>query len=198
MWTYNYNYSDELYHYGVKGMKWGVRRYQNPDGTLTKAGKKQYYGMSKRELKKVLKKSGRTNRNAVEEEYRNEFRKHKQYNELGKRSNAIAARLMKSWDDDTANNGGKESNLSRELYRQLTAIDKEMTKIEIDVGKKYINKLNDAKLKDIKYSKSTEVGREMLKDYFKSYEMRKDGYIYSGLIGGVDNESEYTRPHNLA
>ena len=32
----------ELYHYGVKGMKWGVRRYQNKDGSLTNAGKKRY------------------------------------------------------------------------------------------------------------------------------------------------------------
>lgn len=33
---------DELYHHGVKGMKWGVRRYQNEDGSLTNAGKKRY------------------------------------------------------------------------------------------------------------------------------------------------------------
>ena len=38
MWQYN----NELYHWGIKGMKWGVRRYQNKDGTLTPAGKKRY------------------------------------------------------------------------------------------------------------------------------------------------------------
>ena len=31
--------SEELYHHGIKGMKWGVRRYQNKDGSLTLAGK---------------------------------------------------------------------------------------------------------------------------------------------------------------
>ena len=41
---YIITYDGELYHWGIKGMKWGVRRYQNPDGSLTSAGRKRYIG----------------------------------------------------------------------------------------------------------------------------------------------------------
>lgn len=48
--------STELYHHGVKGQKWGVRRYQNSDGSLTAAGRRRYakeLGQLKAEKKRL-------------------------------------------------------------------------------------------------------------------------------------------------
>ena len=45
---------DYLQHHGIKGMKWGVRRFQNPDGSLTAAGKKRYSSSEVKEARKNL------------------------------------------------------------------------------------------------------------------------------------------------
>lgn len=52
-----FNFEDnELYHHGIKLQKWGLRRWQNPDGSLTEAGKIRYSKYKTKESKKSDKK----------------------------------------------------------------------------------------------------------------------------------------------
>lgn len=71
----------ELYHAGIKGMKWGRRRYQNPDGTLTPEGKKRY---SDDYIKAHSKKSVEEMSDAELRNRNNRLQMEKQYEQLTK------------------------------------------------------------------------------------------------------------------
>ena len=72
MWSYNQSYSDILIHHGIKGQKWGIRRYQNADGSLTAAGKKRAY-------KAYVKNAKKSSRDKEGESYQKEYRAKSDY-----------------------------------------------------------------------------------------------------------------------
>lgn len=63
----------ELYHWGVKGMKWGVRRYQNKDGSLTPAGKRRVKADGTFKSNKEYKKEILDERHKVRKKYNTKY-----------------------------------------------------------------------------------------------------------------------------
>lgn len=121
-------YGDELYHFGKKGMKWGVRRYQNKDGTLTDAGKKRYsrdsreqgfdkYDSDKGTYYRTSKKNGRSDNIADPNKYvRQDLERTKNVADAG----ANMSRTLKNITDKSIRNN------KRKMMDLSDMTDKEM------------------------------------------------------------------------
>lgn len=71
-----------IYHHGVKGQKWGVRRYQNEDGSLTPAGKKRYSEDLDSEVKESRKQDVKNRRTLSDSELEAKIKRLKMEREL--------------------------------------------------------------------------------------------------------------------
>ena len=143
----------ELYHWGIKGMKWGVRRYQNKDGSLTKAGQKRY-NKETAELKsekKVLRNKLRTQKKIEKlKTLKDETEEMKKSVEEKETPEAKRERLLKSTDPKELY---ENRNLltTAELNERINRIDTEArlnSKIVVEqqkTGMDYVNeKMNRA------------------------------------------------------
>lgn len=148
--TYPNRCEEVLAHHGVLGMKWGVRRYQNPDGSLTAAGKKRYFGangMPSEEGKRYIAKSAK--------KY---AKKSKTLKELNKKRNAFETRRAEL--NYFANKHASQVTKIRpeDHMRYLTSDNPENVKKAVqylDAGHKYMDDAwkssnMDEKYKDIK------------------------------------------------
>lgn len=105
--------SNELYHHGILGQKWGVRRFQNPDGTRTAAGKKRYEkygGLSNKEYK------------AEKWNIRKEFAKQSKINSQIEDLTKQAYDLAEKYDFDGDDGGGGSTAADRAAGRKYMKI----------------------------------------------------------------------------
>lgn len=111
----------ELQHHGIRGMKWGIRRYQNPDGSLTPKGKKHY-----RKDDGSLTKAGE--------------RKAEKLKEAAKKSTADVKQIKSDYKNITGKNmgGRSSSNNKNKSVQEMTDVQLAKANARLRMEKEYV------------------------------------------------------------
>lgn len=168
-------YMNELYHFGVKGMKWGVRRYQNSDGSLTSEGKKRMKADYKADNKKAfeLGKMATTYSRAQRYSQNREDKMTKRYEKALEKGSKSTIRKYK---DMVA---AKESNKHiKEVYK---AYESEAKAFE----KNLMNRWGKDSVKSLKYDKNGKVDEKVVTNTEKAINLITSVGSYAAMAAGV-------------
>ena len=155
----------ELCHYGVKGQKWGVRRYQNADGRLTDEGKAKYGDdITKRKVKHVKKQfqagvmSKTIDVSPVSKKINKEMSKTKESKSL-ESANDYLESIFKSAEAQGISRN--QIVFGKDTAKFINDINSAYDKKYKEVASKYVDELASVSLKSLGY-KDTKAGRDWL------------------------------------
>lgn len=149
--------NDYLEHSGVPGMKWGVRRYQNKDGTLTAAGRKRAAKLAAKYNKLIGKKDSIENNTA----------------------NSKTSTKKKSIKDMT------DEELRAAISRkQLEDNYKEAYPQQVKKGNSFVKKVGGILINDMVVPAATDIGKQVLRSYMakgvnKALNLEGDSKVYA-------------------
>lgn len=184
-------YNNELYHYGVMGMKWGVRRYRDANGNLTAAGKKrakQEYKADNKMAKELGKNAtvyGHATAKSMKRTIKLENKLDKQYDKDPSGSKRKTQSLKKKWDASSK----ATSELAETYLRNRDAAEKHCDSLIKKYGKEAVSniKYTDKKLPKGEYSPKTfrtmNESTNSISDYAKAGAMSLTTVAAATLLG---------------
>lgn len=137
--------NDTIYHFGIKGMKWGRRRFQNKDGSLTPAGKQRYKEGSSDSDSSTAKPPTMT---------------------IKRPGSSSSKKKVSEMTDDELRSRINRLNIEKQ-YAQLTKeLSGESTSTpKQDKGKRFVRELSSRAVRNVLIPAGEEVGRQLVRSY---------------------------------